>query len=137
MIDDQLLVVLGDERSTADGYGQKTSLEQFLLRNGHCGLSVAKYHHRQFSRLLVEMVRVIILNKRLAMTLDYKSSETCNAVSFPLMECYALVDSRWDFVGSTMVTNNYIRLTPDHQSRRGAIWNTIVSIAQKHCTQAS
>lgn len=30
----------------------------------------------------------------------------------------------WDFVGSTLLTNNYIRLTPDHQSRQGAIWNT-------------
>ncbi|CAB3369477.1 Hypothetical predicted protein [Cloeon dipterum] len=31
----------------------------------------------------------------------------------------------WDFMGSTMVTNNYIRLTPDLQSKEGAIWNTI------------
>lgn len=30
----------------------------------------------------------------------------------------------WDFIGSTMVTSNYIRLTPDIQSRSGAIWNT-------------
>jgi Legume-like lectin family len=33
----------------------------------------------------------------------------------------------WDFMGSTMVTNNYIRLTPDLQSKEGAIWNTVVS----------
>ncbi|XP_059488920.1 vesicular integral-membrane protein VIP36 isoform X2 [Neocloeon triangulifer] len=31
----------------------------------------------------------------------------------------------WDFMGSTMVTNNYIRLTPDLQSKEGAIWNTV------------
>lgn len=31
----------------------------------------------------------------------------------------------WDFVGSTMVTNNYIRLTPDVQSKQGAIWNSV------------
>ncbi|XP_076631088.1 vesicular integral-membrane protein VIP36 [Colletes latitarsis] len=30
----------------------------------------------------------------------------------------------WDFFGSTMVTNNYIRLTPDLQSKQGAIWNS-------------
>ncbi|MPC26215.1 Vesicular integral-membrane protein VIP36 [Portunus trituberculatus] len=30
----------------------------------------------------------------------------------------------WDFLGSTMVTNNYIRLTGDIQSQRGAVWNT-------------
>lgn len=32
----------------------------------------------------------------------------------------------WDFVGTTMVTNNYVRLTPDYQSRQGGIWNTMV-----------
>lgn len=31
----------------------------------------------------------------------------------------------WDFVGSTMVTNNYVRLTPDLQSKEGAIWNSV------------
>lgn len=31
----------------------------------------------------------------------------------------------WDFIGSTMVTNNYIRLTPDVQSKQGAIWNSV------------
>ncbi|KAK3095638.1 hypothetical protein FSP39_017016 [Pinctada imbricata] len=31
---------------------------------------------------------------------------------------------QWDFVGTTMVTNNFVRLTSDHQSRQGAIWNT-------------
>ncbi|XP_043601037.1 vesicular integral-membrane protein VIP36 [Bombus pyrosoma] len=31
----------------------------------------------------------------------------------------------WDFMGSTMVTNNYIRLTPDSQSKQGAIWNSV------------
>ncbi|CAG5120536.1 unnamed protein product [Candidula unifasciata] len=32
---------------------------------------------------------------------------------------------QWDFLGSTIVTNNYIRLTPDRQSQMGAIWNTV------------
>lgn len=31
----------------------------------------------------------------------------------------------WDFLGTTMVTNNYIRLTGDIQSQRGAVWNTV------------
>ncbi|KAL0277462.1 UNVERIFIED_CONTAM: hypothetical protein PYX00_004728 [Menopon gallinae] len=31
----------------------------------------------------------------------------------------------WDFVGNTIVTNNYIRLTPDAQSKQGAIWNSV------------
>lgn len=34
----------------------------------------------------------------------------------------------WDFMGSTMVTNNYVRLTPDLQSKQGALWNAVVSI---------
>lgn len=33
----------------------------------------------------------------------------------------------WDFMGSTMVTSNYIRLTPDQQSKQGILWNTVVS----------
>jgi mannose-binding lectin 2 len=32
----------------------------------------------------------------------------------------------WDFVGSTIVTNKFIRLTADSQSLVGALWNTIV-----------
>jgi len=31
----------------------------------------------------------------------------------------------WDFLGSTMVTSNYIRLTADEKSRQGAIWNKV------------
>ncbi|XP_029644743.1 vesicular integral-membrane protein VIP36 isoform X1 [Octopus sinensis] len=30
----------------------------------------------------------------------------------------------WDITGSTMITNNYIRLTSDHQSKQGGIWNS-------------
>lgn len=33
----------------------------------------------------------------------------------------------WDFLGSTIVTSNYVRLTPDLQSKAGALWNTVVS----------
>lgn len=31
----------------------------------------------------------------------------------------------WQFSGSTMVTANYIRLTPDLQSKSGALWNSM------------
>ncbi|KAJ8050587.1 Vesicular integral-membrane protein VIP36 [Holothuria leucospilota] len=31
----------------------------------------------------------------------------------------------WDIQGNTMVTNTYVRLTPDKQSKRGAIWNKV------------
>lgn len=39
------------------------------------------------------------------------------------------LDERWDYIGSTIITNSYVRLTPDHQSRKGAIWNTAVSVS--------
>ncbi|XP_034255297.1 vesicular integral-membrane protein VIP36 [Thrips palmi] len=31
----------------------------------------------------------------------------------------------WDFMGSTMVTSNYVRITPDLQSAQGSLWNTV------------
>jgi mannose-binding lectin 2 len=31
--------------------------------------------------------------------------------------------AHWDFAGNVVVTNDYIRLTPDRQSRRGWLWN--------------
>ncbi|XP_031564414.1 vesicular integral-membrane protein VIP36-like [Actinia tenebrosa] len=31
----------------------------------------------------------------------------------------------WDLGGNTFVSNDYIRLTPDHQSKRGSLWNNI------------
>lgn len=34
----------------------------------------------------------------------------------------------WDFAGSTIVTNSFIRLTPDEQSRSGSLWNKVVSL---------
>lgn len=33
--------------------------------------------------------------------------------------------SQWDFLGSTMVTSSHVRLTPDRQSKAGAIWNSV------------
>uniref|UniRef100_A0A672NLQ4 Vesicular integral-membrane protein VIP36-like n=1 Tax=Sinocyclocheilus grahami TaxID=75366 RepID=A0A672NLQ4_SINGR len=33
--------------------------------------------------------------------------------------------SQWDFRGSTLVTSQYVRLTPDERSKQGSIWNTV------------
>lgn len=41
----------------------------------------------------------------------------------------------WDFLGNTIVTNNYIRLTPDLQSKQGALWNAVVSTSIAGKTQ--
>ena len=32
----------------------------------------------------------------------------------------------WDFTGSTLVTNKFVRLTSDTQSQAGSLWSTIV-----------
>eukprot|EP00049_Salpingoeca_infusionum_P000599 m.41150 g.41150 ORF g.41150 m.41150 type:complete len:364 (-) comp10521_c0_seq3:293-1384(-) len=34
-----------------------------------------------------------------------------------------MVVPHWDFIGNTVITDDYIRLTPDRQSKRGALWN--------------
>ncbi|KAA0202486.1 hypothetical protein HAZT_HAZT003774 [Hyalella azteca] len=31
----------------------------------------------------------------------------------------------WDFLGNTMVTSNFVRLTADVQSQKGAVWNKV------------
>lgn len=49
---------------------------------------------------------------------------------------YFLKDGRWDVVGSSLVTNNYVRLTQDSQSRRGGLWNNVVRIL-KHLQSCS
>uniref|UniRef100_H3B393 Lectin, mannose binding 2 like n=1 Tax=Latimeria chalumnae TaxID=7897 RepID=H3B393_LATCH len=36
--------------------------------------------------------------------------------------------SHWDLLGSTMVTTQYVRLTPDMQSKQGAIWSRLLCI---------
>ncbi|XP_006625589.3 lectin, mannose-binding 2-like a isoform X1 [Lepisosteus oculatus] len=33
--------------------------------------------------------------------------------------------SHWDLLGNTMVTTDYVRLTPDMQSKQGAVWNRV------------
>ena len=33
----------------------------------------------------------------------------------------------WTFGGNTVVTSSYARLTPDRQSKKGMLWNTVVS----------
>ncbi|KAF7279883.1 hypothetical protein GWI33_006644 [Rhynchophorus ferrugineus] len=37
----------------------------------------------------------------------------------------------WQFTGSTIVTPNYVRLTPDLQSKRGTIWNSVPISSRK------
>jgi len=48
--------------------------------------------------------------------------------SYCMLLLCELTDDHWEFVGHTIVTNNYVRLTADVRSSQGAIWNTAVSI---------
>lgn len=41
----------------------------------------------------------------------------------------------WDMGGMTLVTPDYVRLTPDRQSTRGGIWNRVVSTRAQHSTR--
>ena len=36
----------------------------------------------------------------------------------------------WDFLGSTLVTNNFIRLTGDLKSLKGSLWNKVPCYVQ-------
>lgn len=40
----------------------------------------------------------------------------------------SLGSSHWELQGDAMVTTDQVRLTPDMQSRQGAVWSRIVSI---------
>ncbi|ELK30947.1 Vesicular integral-membrane protein VIP36 [Myotis davidii] len=37
----------------------------------------------------------------------------------------------WDFQGSTILTSQYVRLTPDERSKEGSIWNHQIVVAQR------
>lgn len=62
--------------------------------------------------------------------ITYVSDKWCymkNKVMVDTLLFVSCADDRWDFYGSTMVTNNFVRLTPDQRSKSGQIWNKIVS----------
>lgn len=42
--------------------------------------------------------------------------------------------SHWDLMGTAMVTPEHVRLTPDLQSRMGAVWSRLVSFAVQKLT---
>jgi len=55
--------------------------------------------------------------------------------SYCMLLLCVLTDDHWEFVGHTIVTNNYVRLTADVRSSQGAIWNTAVSIFCTTCSK--
>lgn len=45
--------------------------------------------------------------------------------------------SHWDLLGNAMITPEYVRLTPDLQSRQGAVWSRIVSTLRIECSHSN
>lgn len=43
-------------------------------------------------------------------------------LSLSLSPATGLNMNGWDFQGNTVITDDYVRLTPDRQSKRGSIW---------------
>ena len=52
----------------------------------------------------------------------------CSIVFYPLGAGPSV--PYWDFRGSTFISSSYIRLTPDHQSKQGGLWNSVVGISR-------
>jgi lectin, mannose-binding 2 len=42
-----------------------------------------------------------------------------------LFSVFSTSGSHWHLVGNTIVTDRYVRLTFDHQSKAGGLWNSI------------
>lgn len=67
------------------------------------------------------------------------------SVPVPVISCFFTVfaglgfssSSQWDLMGTAMVTPDHVRLTPDLQSRQGAVWSRIVSVHQMHPTHGA
>ncbi|EGD78780.1 hypothetical protein PTSG_01756 [Salpingoeca rosetta] len=47
-----------------------------------------------------------------------------HSIMKPYLMGGSMVMPYWDFIGNAVVSDDFIRLTPDRQSKRGAIWNT-------------
>jgi len=43
----------------------------------------------------------------------------------------SLGSSHWELMGDAMITTDQVRLTPDKQSRQGAVWSRLVSILSR------
>ncbi|XP_066589050.1 vesicular integral-membrane protein VIP36 [Prorops nasuta] len=80
-------------------YEKKTVIVYYLLTLSVCSIVCAEWNTKDYMKREFSLIR------------PYQGA----GMSIP----------NWDFMGSTMVTNNYIRLTPDLQSKQGAIWSII------------
>lgn len=61
----------------------------------------------------------------------------CDIIQFIVFLGTGITIPFWDLVGSTMVTPKQVRITPDEQSKSGAIWNSVVSLSDALCIHIS
>lgn len=54
--------------------------------------------------------------------------EECELIYFLSIGVGTGSSSLWNLMGNAMVMTQYIRLTPDMQSKQGALWNRVVRI---------
>ena len=60
---------------------------------------------------------------------------SCNLIASVLLTTVSIAAvtslQHWELVGTAVASDEHIRLTPDHQSKQGAVWNVIVSFNWK------
>eukprot|EP00088_Acartia_fossae_P068691 TRINITY_DN8763_c0_g1_i1.p1 TRINITY_DN8763_c0_g1~~TRINITY_DN8763_c0_g1_i1.p1 ORF type:complete len:328 (+),score=38.70 TRINITY_DN8763_c0_g1_i1:53-1036(+) len=80
-------------------------------------LSLHQLHIAHILLLLATLLRAAEWNTKDFLKREHSLSKPYQGAGFGL--------PNWDFLGNTMVTSNYIRLTPDQRSKRGSIWNKV------------
>ncbi|CAI9552068.1 unnamed protein product, partial [Staurois parvus] len=67
------------------------------------------------------LLAVLVSSVRADQTEEYLKRE--HSLSKPYQGVGSSSSSLWDLMGNVLVTPQYVRLTPDQQSKQGAIWN--------------
>uniref|UniRef100_UPI00358E608A vesicular integral-membrane protein VIP36-like n=1 Tax=Myxine glutinosa TaxID=7769 RepID=UPI00358E608A len=114
----------------------RTSASRFVVKRVFCGSQVSERLHGLSTSMAQTIVTCVVLVATLLRSVhgdqlrdpgvpgQYMKRE------FSLVKPYQGVgaaSSLWDIAGSVIVTSNHLRLTSDHQSQQGAVWNTMPS----------
>lgn len=69
-----------------------------------------------------------VRNERSVNNYENNNEQNYNRREFSLVKPFlsaGMTVPYWDYTGSVMFTQNYVRLTPDEQSMAGAVWNQL------------
>ncbi|CAM4685262.1 unnamed protein product [Lepidochelys olivacea] len=69
------------------------------------------------------LVLLVLRGARAEQTEEHLKRE--HSLSKPYQGVGSSSSSLWDLMGNAMVTTQYVRLTPDMQSKQGAVWNRV------------